>query len=618
MASFVHKMPFGAEMREDGAVAFRLWAPGRETVDLVLPQEGGAVLAMERRPGGWFELTTDRARAGSAYAFGLGPGNPRVPDPASRHQPHDVHGPSRVVDPGAFDWRHADFRGRPWDEAVIYELHTGAFSPEGTFDGVRRRMDHLAGLGVTAVELMPLAEFPGRRNWGYDGVLPFAPESAYGAPEDLKRLIDEAHARGLMVLLDVVYNHFGPEGNYLQTYAPQFFTERHHTPWGAAINFDGTDGRPVRDFFIHNALYWLQEYRFDGLRFDAVHAIVDDSDPDILCELAEIVRRRADAEGRHIHLVLENDDNVARYLSRDPRGRTTWYTAQWNDDFHHAAHVVATAETGGYYADYADRPVERLGRALAEGYVYQGDPSAYRDGEARGTPSAHLPPQAFVTFLQNHDQIGNRAHGDRIATLAGRLRLRALMEVSLLAPSPPMLFMGEEWGETRPFCYFVDFEGALADAVREGRRREFGRFPEFADPEARRHIPDPTEEGTFANSRLDWSALDRADHAEWLGFVRALLRRRRERVMPLLPALRPGARWRVHDGRTLAVGWPLDGGGRLSLLANLGDSACGGCETPPGDLLFESRDGVAAGLAEGRMPSWSVVWFAGAPDLPSR
>ncbi|HEV7371307.1 malto-oligosyltrehalose trehalohydrolase [Arenibaculum sp.] len=618
MVSFTHTMPFGAEIRDDGSVAFRLWAPGRDRIDLVLPEDGGARLAMDRRPDGWFELATDRARAGSAYAFHLGEGSPTVPDPASRYQPDDVHGPSRVVDPRAFDWRHGDFRGRPWDEAVLYELHPGTFSPEGTFDGIRRRLDHLVDLGVTAVELMPLAEFPGRRNWGYDGVLPYAPDGAYGSPDDLKRLIDEAHGRGLMMFLDVVYNHFGPEGNYLHAYAPDFFTERHHTPWGAAINFDDANSRPVRDFFIHNALYWLQEYRFDGLRFDAVHAIIDDSDPDILCELAEIVRRRADAEGRHVHLVLENDDNVARYLGRDAKGRTTWYTAQWNDDYHHAAHVVATGEAGGYYADYADRPVDRLGRALAEGYVYQGDPSAYRDGEPRGTPSAHLPPQAFVTFLQNHDQIGNRAYGDRIAALAGRLRLRAMMEVTLLAPSPPMLFMGEEWGSTRPFYYFVDFEGDLADAVREGRRREFGRFPEFADPEARRHIPDPTEERTFARSCLDWSALDQADHAEWLGFVRALLRLRRERIVPLLPGLRPGAGWRVRDGRTLTVEWPLEGGGRLSLVANLGDAECGGCETPAGDLLFESRDGVAAGLAEGRMASWSVAWFAESPALPSR
>ena len=342
-------MPYGAQITGQG-VRFRLWAPSCEKVALCLadgPRE--RMLPMGACGNGWFELTAPRTGAGTRYRFEVNDGL-CVPDPASRFNPDDVHGASEVIDPADFDWQDAAWRGRPWEEAVIYELHVGTFSPEGTFTGLMERLDYLVELGVTAIELMPVADFPGARNWGYDGVLPDAPDSRYGRPDDLKALIQAAHAKGLMVLLDVVYNHFGPEGNYLHVYAKEFFSEDHHTPWGAAINFDGPGSRDVREFFIHNALYWLHEYHFDGLRLDAVHAIADDSEPHIFVELAERAHTSVGWK-RQVHLILENDANEARHLGR---GREQ-YAAQWNDDLHHALHVLATGETDGYYADDAER-----------------------------------------------------------------------------------------------------------------------------------------------------------------------------------------------------------------------------------------------------------------------
>jgi len=386
-------MPFGAELDGGGReTRFRLWAPGAREVELCIEQPPAQPAPMRAAGEGWFELIT-QARAGTRYRFRID-GDLRVPDPASRCNPDDVHGASEVVDPRAYEWRDGAWTGRPWREAAVYELHVGVFSPEGTFAGVAARLPYLRALGVTAVELMPVADFPGTRGWGYDGVLPFAPESRYGRPEDLKALVDAAHGERLMVLLDVVYNHFGPEGNYLHVYAKRFFTERHHTPWGAGVNYDDAGSRTVREFFIRNALYWLEEFHFDGLRLDAVHAIADDSRPDILVELAGRVRA-GPGRDRHVHLVLENDKNEARYLERAPDGRPRWYDAQWNDDAHHALHVLLTGERDGYYADYADAPVHHLGRCLAEGFAYQGDHSGYR-GRARGEPSRALPAAACV------------------------------------------------------------------------------------------------------------------------------------------------------------------------------------------------------------------------------
>ncbi|HYP67380.1 MAG TPA: malto-oligosyltrehalose trehalohydrolase, partial [Thiobacillaceae bacterium] len=512
----MHSMPFGAEFTSQG-VRFRLWAPACKAVALSLEQGGHErLLPMQAAGDGWFELTTSDAGAGSRYRFAIGE-QMRVPDPASRFNPDDVHQASEVIDPRSFDWRDTAWCGRPWHEAVIYELHVGAFSAEGRFAGVGQRLDYLADLGITAIELMPVADFPGKRDWGYDGALLFAPDSSYGRPEDFKALVQSAHQRGLMVLLDVVFNHFGPEGNYLHLYAPPFFTDRHHTPWGAALNFDGPGSEVVRNFFIDNALYWLEEYHLDGLRLDAVHAIFDRSTPHFLTQLAERVHQRFDAE-RHVHLVLENDANEVRYLSRDAAGKPRHYHAQWNDDLHHALHVLATGETDGYYADYADAPVRHVGRCLAEGFAYQGEVSAWRSHQPRGELSGKLPPQAFVAFLQCHDQVGNRAFGERINVLARPDAVRACAATVLLAPSIPLLFMGEEFAAPSPFLFFSDFGPGLRDAVTKGRRQEFSGFERFADLASRAAIPDPNAELSFLRSKLDWEVLRAAEQAAQLEF----------------------------------------------------------------------------------------------------
>jgi maltooligosyltrehalose trehalohydrolase len=608
--AYVHRMPFGAEVLPCGQVRFRLWAPSQEAVALVLEDEQ-RVLPMDPLEDGFFGLTTDAARVGSRYRYQLHDGC-RVPDPASRFQPDDVQGPSVVVDPAAYAWRHVGWRGRPWEQTVLYELHVGAFSEEGTFDGVRRRLDYLVDLGITAVELMPLSDFAGTRNWGYDGVLPFAPDAAYGAPEDLKRLIDEAHGRGLMMFVDVVYNHFGPVGNYLHQYAESFFEPKEHTPWGAAINYKV---RVVRDFAIHNVLYWLDEFRFDGLRFDAVDRIIDRGEEHILKEIAATVRRTVPPE-RHVHLALENDKNQAHLLERDPGGRPIYYDAQWNDDIHHVYHHLLTGEAGGYYADYATDGHERLGRALSSGYVYQGDVSEYRDGEVRGEPSGHLPPTAFVAFIQNHDQIGNRAFGERIADLAEHGAIKAMQAVLLLAPNIPLLFMGEEWGAVQPFCFFTDFHDELADAVREGRRREFQKFPEFASEAARAQIPDPNSRSTFEASRLDWSVAEQPDHAAWLDLVRTLLQIRHESIAPRLDGIggNAGRAERLSDA-ALRVAWKLGDGSKLELIANLGDQTSEVTleGKPEGDVLFATHSDLLTDLASGGLPPWSVLWLLHQP-----
>ena len=564
-----HGMPFGTEVRTDGVV-FRLWAPGATAVELVLEQTSGGpeFFPMAGGGDGWYQFFSPRAGPGSRYRFRIDR-HLLVPDPASRCQAGDVHGPSVVIDPRAFPWHDGSWRGRPWEEAIIYELHTGAFAPDGSFAGVIERLDYLVDLGVTAIELMPVADFPGRRNWGYDGVLLFAPDRAYGSPDDLKALVQAAHDRNLMVLLDVVYNHFGPEGNYLYVYARNaFFDERRQTPWGGALNFDGDGSATVRRFFLDNALYWLEEYHLDGLRFDAVHAILDRSRPHILEEIAQAVHA-GPGRDRHIHLILENDDNEARYLGRDPAGACPLYRAQWNDDLHHCCHVLLTHEHQGYYLDYAAHPLELLGRCLAEGFAFQGEASPYRDHQARGERSDHLPPTAFVSFLQNHDQIGNRAFGERLGRLAPEPLLRMTVALVLLAPSVPLLFMGEEFGATTPFLYFCDFGPDLAVKVREGRRREFRRFPQFAAPGARALIPDPNLADTFQRSRLDWRQADREEGRSWLQLYRELLALRRQIIVPRLAGTGRNRAWysRIGDGG-LHVRWLLAGGGRLEVLVN--------------------------------------------------
>lgn len=619
-----HSMPFGAEPTADGAVRFRLWAPAAERVALELSDRAAPdhLLDMAAVGDGWFERVTDLAGPGSRYRFHITADHleavQAVPDPASRYQPEGVHAASEVIDPGTYAWSETEhqWQGRPWETAVLYELHLGTFTPAGTLAAAARRLPFLKDLGITAVELMPLAAFPGARGWGYDGVYPFAPFAGYGRPEHLKAFVEQAHQLGLMVFLDVVYNHFGPEGNYLHLYAPQFFTERHHTPWGAGLNFDGEHSRPVRDFFIHNALYWIEEYRFDGLRLDAVHAIADDREPDILCELAEAVAA-GPGRRRQVHLVLENDANTARYLQREPDGGPRWYVAQWSDDVHHAAHVLLTGQTDGYYEDYAGRhgapPTYWLARCLAEGFGYQGEHSAFRDNAPRGEPSGHLPPTAFVGFLQNHDQVGNRAFGERLHQLAPVQALRAATAILLLAPSPPLLFMGQPRGADTPFLFFCDFGDDLADAVTQGRRREFARFAQFADEAARAAIPDPNDPETFTRSRLDWDRLDEPGHRDWLDFHRGLLQLRQAEIVPRLAGMAGQAGGFDLLGDTgLVARWRLGDASLLTLVANLGETeiaAPGLRHGPPGRVLHIEPTEAGQALADGRLPAWSAAWY---------
>jgi maltooligosyltrehalose trehalohydrolase len=577
-----HELPFGATPVADG-VRFRLWAPRARAVSLRLESPSANMVSMVCEGEGWWALTTELAEPGARYRYVVDGGS--FPDPASRCQPEGVHGPSQVVDPESHGWRDFGWRGRPWEEIVLYELHLGTFSETGDFAGAARHLDHLCRLGVTAVELMPIAEFPGARNWGYDGVFLYAPSSRYGRPEELKRLVEACHSRGLAILLDVVYSHFGPEGNYLPAIAPDFFTERHHTPWGAAVDFSGPRSRPVRDFFIHNALYWLEEFQFDGLRLDAVHAIVDDRQPDIVDEIGDAVRRRI--RDREVHLVLENDRNEARRLTRS-KGRIERFSAQWNDDLHHALHVLIAGEKSGFYGDYAVAPARHLGRALAEGFVYQGEPSPFRGGRPRGEASAELLATAFVAFLQNHDHVGNHPFGIRLAARASEATLHAGIAIVLLSPQIPLLFMGEEWASLRPFAFFCDFEPGLAESVREGRQREFANFPE--DEAARERIPDPIAAATFAMSRLDWTEPEQACHAHWLARYRTLLEIRAREIVPRLAGMPAFAgRYEVHGPQAVTVEWRLGDRSRLTLMANFsGQAMPAPAEAAVGRLIYAS------------------------------
>jgi maltooligosyltrehalose trehalohydrolase len=595
------KPSFGAQLLPDAHGAdhtrFRLWAPSACAANVLIDN---AALPMQSLPDGWYEATI-RCGAGTHYRFETIAENSdilSVADPASRAQAGDVHDASIVVDSLAYHWLFPTWRGRPWHETVLYEIHVGLF---GGFEGVTRQLPALAELGITAIELMPVADFPGARNWGYDGVLPYAPDAAYGSPEQLKALIDTAHGLGMMVFLDVVYNHFGPDGNYLGAYAKPFFRDDIHTPWGQAIDFRR---REVRDFFTENALYWLTEYRFDGLRFDAVHAI---SEQEWLQEMGARIRDVFGKEthhARHVHLVLEHDGNAAHLLGNTDGAP---FNAQWNDDGHHALHVLLTGEHDHYYADYAEQPAEKLARCLAEGFIYQGEPSAMRNGEPRGEPSAHLSPSSFVLFLQNHDQTGNRAFGERLTTLARPSALRAATALLLLSPQIPLLFMGEEIGATQPFLYFTSYDQpALADAVRDGRRQEFAGFAAFADPQQRNRIPDPNEADTFAAS------MPIADDGatEWHAWAHALLTirhaqltRRFENCRALgacvLGEAAVAARWQLNDGTVLALALNLsssDVGVKLDAIAKTGGA----------DLLFETS-GTLAALGHDCLPADSFI-----------
>lgn len=579
----MQSIKFGPEPR-DGGVLFRLWAPLQSTIRVWV--EGSGLYAMEPQGEGWHQVEVAGAGPGSRYKFVL-PDGREVPDPSSRYQPDDVHGPSEVIDP-AFDWRAVDWRGRPWEETVLYELHIGAFTEEGTFLSAIEKLDHLKSLGITAIQLMPIADFPGRWNWGYDGVLPYAPDGSYGRPEDLKQLVDAAHEREMSVFLDVVYNHFGPDGNYLPGYAP-LFTTKHETPWGAGVNYDDEGSVVIREFIIHSAVYWITEFRIDGLRLDAVHAIRDDSEKHLLLDLADRVLAATD---RHVHLVVENEDNDVSLLVRDEAGKPRFFTAQWNDDVHHVLHVASTGETFGYYNDYAEDAAS-IGRALAEGFVFQGEHMPYR-GEARGKPSGGLPPTAFISFIHNHDQIGNRAEGDRVITSTSPETIKALAAIYLLSPQIPMVFMGEEWGASSPFPYFCDFNAELNEAVRNGRRRELSRLPGFdAD-----NLLDPAAESTFLKAKLMWDA---APDNDQLVFYRRLLNLRREHIVPLLAGTGGHAGTYEVNGSVVSIRWKL-GLSTLRLCANLSGEAGLG-RAPDKGIIFQLGE-----QKDGQLSPWAVVW----------
>ncbi|HYP23779.1 MAG TPA: malto-oligosyltrehalose trehalohydrolase [Actinomycetota bacterium] len=570
---------------------FRVWAPAPERVELVLRGERHG---MSRDDRGWWSADAD-ASHGDGYGFSLDGGDP-LPDPRSPWQPGGVHGFSRVVDHSSYEWRDADWRGRPLASAVVYELHTGTFTPEGTFESAIERLDHLVRLGVTHVELLPVAQFPGDRGWGYDGVDLFAPHESYGGPEGLKRLVDACHERGLGVIMDVVYNHLGPAGNYLGSYGP-YFTDRYATPWGQAVNFDGPGSVEVRRFFVDNALMWLRDYHCDGLRLDAIHAILDASAIHVLEEMQLRVEELEAHLDRDLFLIAESDLNDPRVVNRREAGGYG-LDAQWSDDFHHALHSVLTGETDGYYADFGT--IGHVAKALREAFVHAGTYAEYR-GRIHGRPAVGLPGYRFLGYLQDHDQIGNRAVGERSSALMSPDLLKVGAALVLTSPFVPMLFMGEEWGATAPFLYFTAHEDAeLGKAVSEGRKREFAAFG--WDPDS---IPDPQDRSTYERSKLDWGELDEQPHADLLDWHRSLIALRRE-----WPELTDGRLDRVEvdydeDGR-----WLTTTRGRVTVECNLGPSEV---EAPVGAegrrILLTSGKEPAVSGGSVRLPAESVtIW----------
>ncbi|WP_159245348.1 malto-oligosyltrehalose trehalohydrolase [Pseudomonas koreensis] len=584
--------PHGAIMLDAEHTQFALWAPDAFYVSVEL--EDGKSLPMLPQGDGWFVIKAS-CPAGNRYRYCID-GELEVPDPASRAQDGDLDRHSVVVDPHAYQWRHTTWNGRPWSEAVIYELHVGAL---GGFAEVEQHLARLVALGITAIELMPLAQFPGDRNWGYDGVLPYAPQASYGTPEQLKHLIDTAHGHGLAVILDVVYNHFGPDGNYLHRYAKSFFREDKHTPWGAAIDFRRPE---VREFFIENALMWLLEYRFDGLRLDAVHAI---EDPDFLSDLARRIRQQIDPT-RHVWLTVENELNQSSLLETD-------YDAQWNDDGHNALHVLLTGETDAYYADYAAQPTEQLVRCLSQGFVFQGHIT--RHGEPRGEPSEHLPSTAFVLFLQNHDQIGNRAFGERLHQLADPRAVQAATVLLLLSPMIPLIFMGDEFAAEQPFLFFTSHHGELAELVREGRRNEFAAFSAFTDPHKREQIPDPNAENTFHASqpRLVGSGTPLQQQTQEL--YRQLLKLRHQYIIPNLSGTQALGAQMLGYG-AVSARWRLGDGSELRIDLNLSDTPVVNPAQTDTEWLFQQP--AAIELSDpNELPAYTaLVSLTAAPPLP--
>ncbi len=507
----------GAHYLEEGRCEFVVWAPLLGEVAVRLLGDGERLVPLHRAGKGYWKASVGHVRPGALYMFRLENGKDR-PDPASSYQPDGVHGPSEVVDHSAFQWEDAEWRGVPLPRMIIYELHVGTFSPRGTFEAIISRLEDLGELGVNAIELMPVAQFPGDRNWGYDGVCPFAVQKSYGGPSGLKRLVNACHKKGISVIVDVVYNHLGPEGNYLQDFGP-YFTDRYRTPWGWAINYDDTHSNEVRNYFISNAMHWLENYHVDALRLDAIHGITDMSARPFLLELSERVEQLSITKGRRFYLIAESDLNDSRVIRPRETGGFG-FDAQWSDDFQHSVHALLTGERAGYYSDFGR--TGQVAKAVREGFVYSGQYSGYRTRN-HGNSSKDLPGCRFIVFSQNHDQTGNRMLGERLSVLVSFESLKVAAGITLLSPSIPLLFMGEEYGEDNPFLYFVSHsDAALAAAVREGRKREFRRFSWKGE------TPDPSDEGTFLASKIDWQKRKKGRHRILTDFYGTLIRLRRQ------------------------------------------------------------------------------------------
>ena len=576
-------------MLRDGNCAFRVWAPNANRAAAVLCATGQRI-ELASRDGGYFEASA-LVPPGTRYQIILDSNEP-LPDPASRFQPDGVHGASEVVDLLKFAWSDAGWRGVALRNLILYELHVGTFTREGTLDAAIRDFDRLRALGVTAIELMPLAEFPGARNWGYDGVFPFAVQSSYGGPLALQRFVDAAHARGIAVILDVVYNHLGPEGNYLDQFGP-YFTDRYRTPWGRAVNFDGADSDAVREFFLSNAIFWLREFHLDGLRLDAVHGIFDFGAQHILAEMQSRVNELERETGRTIHLIAESDLNDAKLL-REPSEGGYGLSAQWSDDFHHALHVLLTAERNGYYVDF--NGLADLARVFQQGWRYAGEYSAFRRRHHGNSPEG-LRPEQFVVCSQNHDQVGNRAAGDRLTSSLNVDQLKLAAAAVLLSPFVSLLFMGEEYGESAPFPYFTSHsDPELAEAVRRGRREEFAVFGHSDQ------VPDPQAESTFDSAKLDRTRADKTSGRELVEFYRALIRLRRE-----TPCLNDGELGHTRVSYDERQKWLRMERGRVTVMFNLGANEH---RFPVGDgdnVALASRQGIAVKNGVVSLPAESVA-----------
>jgi maltooligosyltrehalose trehalohydrolase len=583
---------------EEAATRFRVWAPDARRIELVAETATGQALRvpLEKSAGGYFEVSLSEVKPGDLYRYQIDGQGP-FPDPASRFQPGGVHGPSRVVDPD-FPWTDADWRGVPLEDLVLYELHVGTFTPSGTFAAAAEKLPLLRDLGITAVELMPVADFPGVRNWGYDGVALFAPARCYGRPDDLRRFVDDAHRIGLAVHLDVVYNHLGPDGAYHSVFSAHYASKTHRSPWGAALNFDGPDSAPVRDFFIENALHWIHEYHIDGLRLDATHAIVDNSPRHFLAELSSRVRDSI-ADGRRTVVLAAEDVRNLAHMARPVADGGWGMDAVWSDDFHHEMRRCLAGDQDGYFEDFRGTTTE-IAATARQGWFYCGQRASFFGGP-RGTDPKGLDPRRFVFFLQNHDQVGNRAFGDRLHHVGEHgidlAVYRAATAFFLLLPQTPLLFMGQEWAATSPFQFFTDHSPGLGAQVTEGRRNEFSRFKAFADPRNRAAIPDPQDAGTFQRSRLRWEEAAAEPHAATLRFYQKLLSLRREEAAlrseesHAVAAAADDAilvRRESGSGETLLSITRLRGAGSLALRAE--ELAAGG----PWNVLITSEEAAFA------------------------